>query len=264
MIQLKDIYVTFNKGTPLEAAALCGIDLEIHPQDFVTVIGSNGAGKSTLLNVLAGDIKPDRGTIKIDGIDVTDWSSHKRAALISRVFQDPMIGTSAELTIEENLALALRRGLSRGFRFALNSRLRREFKDQIKRLGLGLEQRLEDPIGSLSGGQRQALSLLMAVMRPMRLLLLDEHTAALDPKTSRFVMDLTKTIVEERHITALMVTHSMQSALSYGNRTLMLDGGKIVLDISGDKRAGLEVRDLLALFEKARGAEVTDDSLLLS
>lgn len=264
MIKLSHIHVTFNKGTPLEAPALCGIDLEIHPNDFITVIGSNGAGKSTLLNVLAGEVKPDRGTIEIDGKDVTSWSPHKRAALISRVFQDPMVGTSAELTIEENLALAVRRGLLRGFRFALNSRLRREFKEQIKRLGLGLESRLEDPIGTLSGGQRQALSLLMAVIRPMRLLLLDEHTAALDPKTSKFVMELTKSIISERHITSLMVTHSMQSALSFGNRTLMLDGGKIVLDISGNKRAGLHVKDLLELFEKARGSEVTDDSLLLS
>lgn len=264
MIQLKDIHLTFNKGTPLEAPALRGIDLDINPGDFITVIGSNGAGKSTLLNSLAGDMAVDRGSMKIDGKDVTDWSPYKKAGLISRVFQDPMVGTSADLTVEENLALALRRGLTRGFRFALNAKLRKEFKEQIKRLGLGLESRLEDPIGSLSGGQRQALSLLMAVMRPMRLLLLDEHTAALDPKTSSFVMDLTKNIVAERNITALMVTHSMQSALSFGNRTLMLDAGKIVLDISGDKRAGLEVKDLLQLFEKARGAEVTDDSLLLS
>jgi putative tryptophan/tyrosine transport system ATP-binding protein len=263
MIRVSDAHVTFNKGTPLEAEALKGVNLNIKAGDFITVIGSNGAGKSTLLNLLAGDIECERGTILIDDKNVTKWSSAKRAKMVARVFQDPMVGTCAELTVEENLALGYRRGISRGFRPALKPELREEFRAQIRRLGLGLESRLQDPIGALSGGQRQALSLLMAVLRPMKILLLDEHIAALDPKTSRFVMDLTKAIVAERNLTALMVTHSMHDAIESGNRTLMLDSGRIILDISGKDREGLGVKDFLNLFEEARGEKVTDDALLL-
>lgn len=264
MIQFNNVKLTFNKGTPLEALAIKSLDLKIHAGDFITVIGSNGAGKSTLLNLLAGDYLPDEGKITIDGQDVTSYASHKRANLVARVFQDPLAGTCSELSVEENLALASRRGADRSFKAALNTKIREDYRAQIRRLGLGLENRLEDPIGALSGGQRQALSLFMAVMRPTRILLLDEHTAALDPKTSEFVLDLTKTIIAERNITALMVTHSMHHAHAMGNRTLMLDEGHIVLDISGSERSGLNVKDLLNLFEKAKGSEITDDSLLLS
>lgn len=264
MIRLNDLHVTFNRGTAMETKALRGVTLNIKKSDFVCVIGGNGAGKSTLLNALCGDILPDRGKISIDDQDVTSLPSWKRASSVARVFQDPMAGTCANLTIEENMALAMSRGGKRTLKLALNKNLREKFRMQLSRLKLGLENRLQDPIGLLSGGQRQAVSLIMAVLRPMKIIALDEHTAALDPKTAAFILELTREIVEESHLTALMVTHSMHQALELGNRTLMLHEGRVVFDVKGKEREGLTVSDLLDLFHKASGLELDDDSLLLS
>ena len=264
MIEAKQLAVTFNAGTPMETPAMRGIELTIPEGDFVTVIGSNGAGKSTFLNALAGELKPDSGAILIDGQDVTNWPTAKRAGLVARVFQDPLGGSCASLTIEENLALANARGKRRGLGAAVDGDVREVFRAHIARLNLGLENRLGDRIDLLSGGQRQAVSLLMAALQPMKILLLDEHTAALDPKTAAFVLELTREIVEERGLTTLMVTHSMRQALDIGNRTVMLHEGRVVLDVKGDERKGLEVEDLLHMFEKVRGTEIDDDALLLS
>ena len=264
MIEAKEIAVTFNAGTPMETPAMRGIDLTIPEGDFVTVIGSNGAGKSTFLNALAGELKPDSGKILIDDQDVTNWPTAKRAGLVARGFQDPLGGSCASLTIEENLALANARGKRRGLGAAVDGDVREVFRKHIARLNLGLENRLGDRIDLLSGGQRQAVSLLMSALQPMKILLLDEHTAALDPKTAAFVLDLTREIVEERGLTTLMVTHSMRQALDIGNRTVMLHEGRVVLDVKGDERKGLEVEDLLHMFEKVRGTEIDDDALLLS
>lgn len=264
MIRMTDLHVTFNRGTAMENKALRGVTLDIKKGDFVCVIGGNGAGKSTLLNALCGDIFPDTGTISIDNQDVTSLSTWQRAPYVARVFQDPMAGTCANLTIEENLALAMRRGTKRSLKMAINKDYREKFRGQVARLKLGLEDRLKDPIGRLSGGQRQAISLIMAVLQPMKILALDEHTAALDPKTAAFILELTHEIVEENHLTALMVTHSMHQALELGNRTLMLHEGRVVFDVEGEKRKGLKVSDLLELFHKASGLELDDDSLLLS
>ena len=248
----------------METPAMRGIELTIPEGDFVTVIGSNGAGKSTFLNALAGELKPDSGAILIDGQDVTNWPTAKRAGLVARVFQDPLGGSCASLTIEENLALANARGKRRGLGAAVDGDVREVFRTHIARLNLGLENRLGDRIDLLSGGQRQAVSLLMSALQPMKILLLDEHTAALDPKTAAFVLELTREIVEERGLTTLMVTHSMRQALDIGNRTVMLHEGRVVLDVKGDERQGLEVEDLLHMFEKVRGTEIDDDALLLS
>lgn len=264
MIEARQIAVTFNAGTPMETPAMRGIDLTIPEGDFVTVIGSNGAGKSTFLNALAGELRPDSGQILIDNQDVTNWPTAKRAGLVARVFQDPLGGSCANLTIEENLALANARGKRRGFGAAVGSHLREEFRTQITRLNLGLENRLGDRMELLSGGQRQAVSLLMAAMQPMKIMLLDEHTAALDPKTAAFVLELTREIVAERNLTTLMVTHSMRQALDIGNRTVMLHEGRVVLDVRDQEREGLKVEDLLHMFEKVRGEEIDDDALLLS
>jgi putative ABC transport system ATP-binding protein len=263
MIEAKDIAVTFNRGTPMETQALRGLDLAIPAGQFVTVIGSNGAGKSTLLNVLTGDAAVTQGRVVIDGQDVTGWAPPRRAALVARVFQDPLAGSCADLSIEENLALAAARGRRRGFALAVDHNRRKAFRDRLSRLGLGLESRLSDRMGLLSGGQRQAVSLLMATLQPMKILLLDEHTAALDPKTAEFVLDLTRRIVEDQKLTTLMVTHSMRQALDYGTRTLMLHEGRVVFDVAGETRKGLDVPDLLALFAKQRGQTLADDSLLL-
>jgi len=260
MLKATNLRLTFNAGTPMENRALRGLDLAIPRGEFVTVIGSNGAGKSTMLNALSGDLLVDSGSIALDDIDVTRMGAWQRR---SRVFQDPMAGTCEALTIEENLALAWRRGERRGIRWALDRELRERFRDRLRILGLGLENRLQDRMGLLSGGQRQAVSLLMASLRPSRLLLLDEHTAALDPKTAAFVLDLTRKIVEDGHLTTLMVTHSMRHALSYGTRTVMLHEGRVVLDVSGAERAGMDVPDLLRLFEHTRGEAIADDALLL-
>ncbi len=264
MICLEDIHVTFNEGTPLETRAVRGISLSISKGEFVTVIGSNGSGKSTLLNTLSGEVFPSYGSITIGDIDVTRWSVAQRAKLIARVFQDPLAGSCENLTIEENMALAWYRGQKTGFAAALNDTNREVFKKQLARLGLGLENRLRDKMGLLSGGQRQAISLLMSALQPAKILLLDEHTAALDPKTAAFVLDLTCQIIDENKLTALMVTHSMQQALEVGTRTIMLHEGKIVFDVQGEERAGLTVVDLLDLFKKNQeGEELSDDSLLL-
>lgn len=264
MISLDNIHVTFGEGTPLETRAVRGISLDIQKGEFVTVIGSNGSGKSTLLNTLSGETLPTSGEIKIGDQDVTRWSTAERAKLIARVFQDPLAGSCENLSIEENMALAWYRGQSRGFGSALNKQNREIFKKQLSRLGLGLENRLKDKMGLLSGGQRQAISLLMSALQPAKILLLDEHTAALDPKTAAFVLDLTCQIIEENKLTSLMVTHSMQQALEVGTRTIMLHEGKIVFDVKGEERKGLTVVDLLDLFKKnQQGEELSDDSLLL-
>jgi putative ABC transport system ATP-binding protein len=239
------------------------VSLQIPSGQFVTVIGSNGAGKSTLLNVVSGDLALDTGRIEIDGIDVTHQAAWQRAKYIARVFQDPMAGTCEDLTIEENMALAQTRGTPRYLQRALNAVMRETFRERLAMLGLGLEQRLGDRIGLLSGGQRQAVSLLMAALQPSRLLLLDEHTAALDPHTADFILKVTARIVAAGQLTTLMVTHSMRQALDVGDRTLMLHQGQIVLDVSGEARKGLTVSSLVALFERVRGEKITDDALLL-
>lgn len=264
MITLNDIHVTFSKGTPLETKALRGIDLTIETGEFITVIGSNGSGKSTLLNTLSGEIQPDAGSIKIGDIDVTKQTTAQRASLISRVFQDPLAGSCENLTIEENMALAWGRGKARKLSQALNTSNRDIFAQHISRLGLGMENRLQDKMGLLSGGQRQAVSLLMATLQPAKILLLDEHTAALDPKTADFVLKLSCQIIKENKLTSLMVTHSMQQALDAGTRTIMLHKGQIIFDIRGEERSKLTIPDLLDLFKQSqKGDELSDDSLLL-
>ncbi|GAM70556.1 methionine ABC transporter ATP-binding protein [Vibrio sp. JCM 19236] len=264
MIELNNIQVTFNPGTILENRALRGVDLVVPEHEFLTVIGSNGAGKSTLLGAVTGETPMIDGQVIIDGNDVTRRSVDQRADLCARVFQDPLAGTCGDLTIEENMALAYRRGLRRGWSLALSSKRRKVFQDRIAILGLGLEDRLGDNIGLLSGGQRQAVSLVMATLSESKLLLLDEHTAALDPRMAAFVIDLTKKIIKEFNLTAMMVTHSMKDALACGDRTVMLHQGEIVLDVAGEQRANMQVPDLLEMFTKVRGEELTDDSLLLS
>lgn len=263
MLSVKDLTVTFNPGTPIETRALRGLSLDIPSGQFVTVIGSNGAGKSTLLNAVSGDTAVDGGRIDIDGIDVTRQPVWARAERVARVFQDPMAGTCEDLTIEENLALAYGRGTRRGLGIAVKGSMRDEFRERLATLGLGLENRLSDRIGLLSGGQRQAVSLLMATLQPSRILLLDEHTAALDPRTAAFVLGLTSRIVEDGALTTMMVTHSMRQALDVGERTVMLHQGQVVLDVAGDERKGLDVPDLLAMFERSRGETLADDGLLL-
>lgn len=264
MIQIDNLQVWFGRGTPLENHALRGISLEIPQGQFITVIGSNGAGKSTLLNALAGEITVSEGFIRIDGADITHLPPHKRALRVARVFQDPMAGTCENLTIEENLALAIRRGRTRSLRPALRKADIGLFRERLAGLNLGLENRLKDRMGLLSGGQRQAVSLLMAALQPSRILLLDEHTAALDPRTAEFVLRQTVRIVEENRLTTMMVTHSMRQALDVGERTIMLHQGKVVLDVSGEERRGMQVEDLLHMFERVRGEQLADDALLLS
>ncbi|WP_298052276.1 ABC transporter ATP-binding protein [uncultured Paenalcaligenes sp.] len=263
MLSAKNLRLTFNPGTPIETQALRGMELEIPSGQFVTVIGSNGAGKSTFLNAVSGDQEVDSGTILIDDKDVTRMPVWERAQYVARVFQDPMAGTCEDLTIEENMALASNRGTRRGLAGAVKASMREEFRTRLETLGLGLENRLTDRIGLLSGGQRQAVSLLMSAMRPSRILLLDEHTAALDPRTADFVLALTERIVSDGKLTTMMVTHSMKQALEVGDRTVMLHQGQVVLDVSGPERQGLQVPDLLAMFEKVRGETITDDALLL-
>ncbi len=263
MLCAKNLQITFNPGTPIETRALRGLSLDIPNGQFVTVIGSNGAGKSTFLNAVSGDQAVDGGQILIDGEDVTRLPAWDRANRVARVFQDPMAGTCEDLTIEENMALAQQRGLPRGLSHAVKASMREGFRTSLAKLGLGLENRLSDRIGLLSGGQRQAVSLLMATLQPSRILLLDEHTAALDPRTADFVLNLTARIVAEKKMTTMMVTHSMRQALDVGERTVMLHQGQVVLDVAGEQRRGLDVKHLLAMFEKVRGEEIDDDALLL-
>lgn len=263
MIKVEELQLTFNAGTPIENHVLRGLNLNIKEGEFVTVIGSNGAGKSTLLNVISGDLIADSGYVIINDKDVTRLHTWKRAGMVARVFQDPMIGTCEKLTIEENLALAYNRGKKQLLKPALNKHLRELFKEKLTILNLGLENRLSDMMGLLSGGQRQAVSLLMSTLQPSKILLLDEHTAALDPKTAQFVLELTNDIVSSSHLTTMMVTHSMKQALEYGDRTVMLHQGRVVLDVSGKQRSQLKVSDLLEMFEKTRGEKITDDALLL-
>lgn len=263
MISIKDIKVVFGKGTPLEKRALNGVSLAIEQGSFVTVIGSNGAGKSTLLGVLAGDVLASEGKVLIGDIDVTRKQTAARAGLVARVFQDPLTGSCGSLSIEENLALAARRGERRGLVAALGPKRRDLFRDRIGELNLGLENRMADRMDLLSGGQRQAVSLVMATLAGSEVLLLDEHTAALDPGMAEFVMSLTDKIVSDRKLTTLMVTHSMRQALDYGHRTVMLHGGEIVLDVSGDSRKDLQVEDLIAMFRNMRGQTLDDDALLI-
>lgn len=263
MLKAKNLQLTFNPGTPIETRALRGLTLEIPKGQFVTVIGSNGAGKSTFLNAISGDQRVDSGQIILNGIDVTHKQAYQRASQIARVFQDPMAGTCENLTIEENMALAYQRGSSRTLKLATRKELKELFQEKLASLKLGLENRLTDHIGLLSGGQRQAVSLLMASLQPSRLLLLDEHTAALDPRTAHFVLDLTELIVEENKLTTMMVTHSMRQALDIGERTVMLHQGRVVLDVSGREREQMDVPALVAMFTKVRGEELSDDALLL-
>jgi putative ABC transport system ATP-binding protein len=264
MLRAQRLEITFNAGTPIENRALRGLDLDIPAGQFITVIGSNGAGKSTFLNAISGDLLVDSGRIEIAGEDVTRRNAWQRSALVARVFQDPMAGTCEALTIEENMALAWKRGQGRGLGLTLNRGQRELFRERLRTLNLGLENRLADRMGLLSGGQRQAVSLLMASLQPSKLLLLDEHTAALDPRTAAFVLELTDRIVRESRLTALMVTHSMRQALDHGHRTVMLHQGRVVLDVSGSERQGLDVPDLLRMFERTRGERIDDDKLLLA
>ena len=264
MLDIKDISKTFNPGTITEKLALRKLSLHLAPGDFVTVIGGNGAGKSTLLNSIAGTFPVDTGSITIAGTDITKWPEYKRAKFIGRVFQDPMMGTAANMMIEENLAIASRRGRTPTLRWSSSDKERGHFRELLAGLHLGLEDRLESKVGLLSGGQRQALTLLMATMVRPQLLLLDEHTAALDPKTAEKVLDLTRKVVEEQQLTTLMITHNMRDALLLGNRLIMMYDGRILVDVAGEEKKNLSVRDLLAMFEKAAGSELTSDSLLLS
>ena len=263
MLDVQAIYMTFNAGTVNEKTALNGVSLHLNEGDFVTVIGGNGAGKSTLLNAVAGVWPVDAGTITIDGVDVTHLAEHKRAKYIGRVFQDPMMGTAATMQIEENLALAKRRGKRRTLRPGITKAERDEYRDLLRLLDLGLEDRLTSKVGLLSGGQRQALTLLMASLVKPKLLLLDEHTAALDPKTAAKVLDATEKIVQRDHLTTLMITHNMRDAIAHGNRLIMMYEGNIALDISGEDKKKLTVEDLLAKFGQATGSTEADDKLLL-
>ena len=264
MLELKNICKTFNPGTVNEKRALTGLNLTLNDGDFVTVIGGNGAGKSTMLNAVAGTWMVDSGSILIDGTDVTRLPEHKRAAFIGRVFQDPMMGTAPTMQIEENLALAARRGERRGLGWGITKAERAQYREMLRRLDLGLEDRLTSKVGLLSGGQRQALTLLMASLKKPKLLLLDEHTAALDPKTAAKVLSLSDQIVEENHLTTMMVTHNMKDAIVHGNRLIMMYDGHIVIDVSGEEKKKLTVPDLLALFSKVSGSDEADDKMLLS
>lgn len=267
MLDVRNIYKTFNSGTPAEVQALRGVDLHLDAGEFVTVIGSNGAGKSTLLNVVAGLYPPNAdGTVSINDTDVTRWPETKRARFIGRVFQNPLDGTAGSMTLEQNLALAFRRGERRSLRLGVTRQRREYLREHLERLGLGLEDRLDAKVRFLSGGQRQAVTLVMATLKRPDVLLLDEHTAALDPGAAAQVEELTRTLVEEQHLTTLMVTHNMHQALALGTRTIMMHQGQIILDISGPERTALTVADLIARFAAIRGDAtlIADDKLLLS
>ena len=264
MLEIKEIWKTFNAGTVNEKQALRGVSLTLNDGDFCTVIGGNGAGKSTMLNAVAGTFPVDAGTISIGGIDVTHLPEFKRAKFIGRVFQDPMMGTAPTMQIIENLALAARRGQSRGLKWGITKAEKEQYQEMLHGLDLGLEDRLTSKVGLLSGGQRQALTLLMASLQKPKLLLLDEHTAALDPKTAAKVLELSDRIVEENHLTTMMVTHNMKDAIVHGNRLIMMYDGRIVIDVSGEEKKKLTVPQLLELFSKVSGSDEADDKLLLS
>ena len=264
MLKIENVYKTFNAGTVNEKVALQGLNLHLKEGDFVTVIGGNGAGKSTMLNAVTGVFGVDSGNVLIDGVDVTHLPEFKRAKYIGRVFQDPMMGTAATMQIEENLALAARRGKPRTLRIGITKAEREEYREKLKILDLGLEDRMTAKVGLLSGGQRQALTLLMATLQKPKLLLLDEHTAALDPKTAAKVLDATQKIVEKDHLTTLMITHNMRDAIAYGNRLIMMYNGHIVVDVSGEDKKNLTVEQLLNLVSQASGSDEVDDKLVLS
>ena len=264
MLNINHIVKTFNPGTITEKRALTDVDLKLNEGDFVTIIGGNGAGKSTTLNAVAGVFTVDKGTIEVDGVDVTRLPEFKRAKYLGRVFQDPMTGTAATMNIEENMALAMRRGEKRTLRWGISNMERDMYREQLRTLGLGLEDRMSSKVGLLSGGQRQALTLLMAALRTPKLLLLDEHTAALDPKTAAKVLELTEKIVAEQKLTAMMVTHNMKDAIAMGNRLIMMNAGRVVVDVRGEEKKKLTREDLMQLFEKAAGQEIANDRMLLS
>ncbi|NLK73901.1 MAG: ABC transporter ATP-binding protein [Clostridiales bacterium] len=264
MLQINNIYKTFNAGTINEKTVLKGLDLKLNTGDFVTVIGGNGAGKSTTLNMIAGVYYPDEGSIILDNVNITNMPEYKRAKYLGRVFQDPMMGTAANMEIEENLALAYRRGKIRGLGWGITKKEKELYYEKLKTLNLGLEDRMNTKVGLLSGGQRQALTLLMATLQNPKLLLLDEHTAALDPKTAANVLELTEQIVNANSLTALMVTHNMRNAIQYGNRLIMMYDGRIIYDVSGEEKKKLQVKDLLEKFEIASGEEFANDRMMLS
>jgi putative tryptophan/tyrosine transport system ATP-binding protein len=264
MIRVEDLSITFNEGTALENRVLQGINLAIDAGEFISVIGSNGAGKSTLLNLIAGEMLPSTGRIIVDGTDVTAWPVYRRSAILSRMFQDPRSGICEDMSILENIAIASSRTAPRGFRFAITKELKQLAIDRLAILRLGLEGRLHDRVALLSGGQRQALALIMATFGPTKVLLLDEHTAALDPAAAELVMSLTAKVVQKFAITTVMVTHSMRQALEFGSRIIMLHQGQIILDITGEKRASMTIEELVRMFRRKEGAEIADDQLLLT
>ena len=264
MVKITKLEKTFNPGTVNAKTALNGVNLHLNPGDFVTVIGSNGAGKSTLLNAIAGVWKPDYGTIEIDGVDVTNMPEYQRAQFLGRVFQDPMMGTAPDMEIAENLAIAARRGTKRRFVWGVRKAEREKYKKLLADLELGLENRLSEKVGRLSGGQRQAVTLLMATLNKPKLLLLDEHTAALDPKTAAKVLELTDRIVRENQLTTLMITHNMHDAIVHGNRLIMMHEGRVIIDISGEEKKNLTVEDLLKLFARESGGRFGNDRAILS
>lgn len=263
-LEIQDVHKVFNRGTINEKVALNGVNLNLNPGDFVTIIGGNGAGKSTTLNAIAGVWPIDSGKIIIDGTDITNLPEHKRAKYLGRVFQDPMTGTAATMDIEENMAIALRRGEKRNLRWGVSREDRELFREKLQTLGLGLEDRMTSKVGLLSGGQRQAITLLMAALKQPKLLLLDEHTAALDPKTAAKVLEISDKIIAENQLTAMMVTHNMKDAIVHGNRLIMMHEGKVIYDVAGEEKKNLQVKDLLAKFEEVSGGEFANDRMMLA
>ena len=264
MLYLNHVKKTFNPGTINEKKALCGVDLHLNPGDFVTIIGGNGAGKSTTLNAVAGVWPIDSGEIIIDGVDVSKLCEHKRAKYLGRVFQDPMTGTAATMEIQENLAIAARRGTARTLRWGISRKEKEQYRELLKILDLGLEDRMTAKVGLLSGGQRQALTLLMASIQKPKILLLDEHTAALDPKTAAKVLDISQKLIDENNLTAMMVTHNMKDAIAYGNRLIMMHEGRIIFDVSGEEKKNLTVDALIQKFSQTSGQEFSNDRALLN
>ena len=264
MLEIQDIHKTFNPGTINEKVALDGVNLTLNEGDFVTIIGGNGAGKSTMLNAVAGVFAVDQGKIIVDGADITRLPEYKRAAFLGRVFQDPMTGTAATMSIEDNMAIAARRGQHRGLRWGVTKKERESFQEQLRTLNLGLEDRLTSKVGLLSGGQRQAITLLMASLKKPKLLLLDEHTAALDPKTAARVLEISDRFIQEHHLSAMMVTHNMKDAITHGNRLIMMHNGKVIYDVAGEEKKNLKVSQLLEKFEQASGEEFANDRMMLA